>query len=79
MAFLNGPGSSFLVDLFLKLFDDEVIIGHFLGLVGEFLMQGCDALFLDTEGLGGALIEIFIRTLIDGSHLFSSLHREIVT
>lgn len=76
---LDGPGPSFLVDLFFKLFDDEVIIGDFLGLVGEFLMQGGDALLLDAERLGGALIEIFIRTLIDGSHLFSSLHKEIVT
>ena len=79
MVFLYGPGSSFLVDLFFKLFDDEVIIGNFLGLIGEFLMEGGDALLLDAKGLRGALIEIFIRTLIDGSHLFPSLHKEIVT
>lgn len=79
MISLDRSGSSFLVDLFFKLFYDEVIIGNFLGFVGEFLMQGGNAFFLDTKGFGGALVEIFIRTLIDGSHLFSSLHREIVT
>ena len=48
MISLNRSGSSLFVDLLFESFNDEVII-VFSWSLGEFFMEGCEALLFDTE------------------------------
>jgi hypothetical protein len=72
---LDGASPPLLVDLLLKLFDDEIIIGHIFGFGGEFLVERRDAFLFDSKRFGRAFVEIFIRTFIYGSHLLPSLNK----
>lgn len=56
MVLLYGSGPSFFVDLFFKLLDDDIVIGDFFGLGGEFFVEGGDTFLFDTEWFGGAFI-----------------------
>lgn len=56
---LNRSGSSLFVDLLFESFNDEVII-VFSWSLGEFFVEGCEALLFDTERFRRALIEVLI-------------------
>lgn len=70
---LDGARAAFAGDLLFELLDDEV--GGLAVLGGDLLVQRGDALLLDTEGFGRAIVEVLVGTFVGGPQPLPPLPR----